>query len=353
MYGDRINQLDLRVAKTVSYRRSRTRLGARHLQRAELERGAGLQQHVRPGRTWLQPTDDPVAAVSQALRRDRLLIRACDLRRASCRTMAVGLALLALADSRAARRRLGPPRKQMLVLYSTQARCAARDRRVTASCRESSRAACGTASTTTRSSSTPGGFPTRPISAAFRDFLRSEVPRPPVRPRHRDGRTTSVEFFDQQGEALSPETPLVFFTRPLRCLAARRTRPGSSAELNLGGTLALAMQLDPEARHVFVVTGTAEGDKKYEALAREQLRSLHLAAGGHVSRGSGRRKTSKRACATLPPHSFVYYLLVGRDGAGENFNPLDYLDRHCRRSRTRRPTAGWTPRWAAASSAAA
>ena len=29
----------------------------------------------------------------------------------------------------------------------------------------------------------------------------------------------------------------------------------------------------------------------------------------------------------MPPHSFVYYLLVGRDGAGEYFNPLDYLDR--------------------------
>ena len=31
--------------------------------------------------------------------------------------------------------------------------------------------------------------------------------------------------------------------------------------------------------------------------------------------------------ARLPPKSIVYYLLVNRDGAGENVQPLEFLDR--------------------------
>ena len=47
MYGDRINQLDFRVGKTLEVRPLADADRAGRLQRAELERGADLQQHVR------------------------------------------------------------------------------------------------------------------------------------------------------------------------------------------------------------------------------------------------------------------------------------------------------------------
>ena len=47
MYGDRINQLDVRVGKIAEIRPLADPDCARHLQRAQLERGADLQQRVR------------------------------------------------------------------------------------------------------------------------------------------------------------------------------------------------------------------------------------------------------------------------------------------------------------------
>ena len=47
MYGDRINQLDVRVGKTLRVWPLAVADRARHLQRAQLERGADLQQRVR------------------------------------------------------------------------------------------------------------------------------------------------------------------------------------------------------------------------------------------------------------------------------------------------------------------
>jgi signal transduction histidine kinase len=134
----------------------------------------------------------------------------------------------------------------------------------------------------------------------------------------------AVRFIDEQRNALAPETPLVFYaTSPLQ-------RPDNStgviAELNFAGTLTLATQLQPEARQVFVVTGTAAGDKHYEDLARAQFRSF--APRLEVTFLSGLvTKDLESRLKTLPEHSFIYYLLVNRDGAGEYFHPLEYVDR--------------------------
>ena len=47
MYGDRVNQLDLRVAKILRFGRTNDQHRHRHLQRDEFERHADLQHHVR------------------------------------------------------------------------------------------------------------------------------------------------------------------------------------------------------------------------------------------------------------------------------------------------------------------
>ena len=49
LYGDRVNELDFRIAKVLRFGRTRTQCRVRHLQRPELEPGADLQPGVQHG----------------------------------------------------------------------------------------------------------------------------------------------------------------------------------------------------------------------------------------------------------------------------------------------------------------
>ena len=73
MYGDRINELDVRVGQDPAARAVANDGCARHLQRVELERGPHLQQRVRPGRTVAAAQYHPDAALLQDYRRNRVL----------------------------------------------------------------------------------------------------------------------------------------------------------------------------------------------------------------------------------------------------------------------------------------
>ena len=97
-------------------------------------------------------------------------------------------------------------------------------------------------------------------------------------------------------------------------------------ELDFRSTLTFVEALQPDIRQVFVVSGSAPGDKDYESRAREQFRSFEPRLA--ITYLSGlTTKDLERRLAALPEHSAVFYVLVDRDGAGENFHPLEYLDR--------------------------
>ena len=159
---------------------------------------------------------------------------------------------------------------------------------------------------------------------AFRDFLRLKY----------GGQrfdlviaiqNTAIQLFDTYGPELFPDTPMVFFTDSG---AVRRT-PNSTGvviELDLRGTLVFAEALQPDLRQVFVVSGTAPGDKDYESRAREQFRSFEPRLAFTYLSGLTTKDLEGRLAA-LPEHSAVFYVLVDRDGAGENFHPIEYLDR--------------------------
>ena len=55
LYGDRINQLDLRFAKVLNFGRTRTNVGDRSLQRAEHQPDHGATTR-RSAPAWLTPT---------------------------------------------------------------------------------------------------------------------------------------------------------------------------------------------------------------------------------------------------------------------------------------------------------
>jgi signal transduction histidine kinase len=167
-------------------------------------------------------------------------------------------------------------------------------------------------------------FPDPQYQAGFRDFLRL---------KYRDHRFNVViaindlalQFVALNRSELFPDTPIVFFASdPLTRRAANST--GVIAQLNLRGSLELAMTLQPDVQHVYVVSGADRADRIYEQRAREQFAKFepHL----QFTYLTGRRtRELESQLSSLPPRSIVYYVLVNSDEAGEHFHPLEYLDR--------------------------
>ena len=160
---------------------------------------------------------------------------------------------------------------------------------------------------------------------AFRDFLKLKYAD-----HHFDAVVAMgdipLEFLVSTRDTLFSNTPVVYFatSRPTTVIP---NSTGLLAPLDLRRTITLATELQPDIRQVFVVSGANESDLEFERVARAQLPST----------GSGRLSFSylsglptrdlEDKLRSLPPHSIVYYLVVDSDGSGENFHPLEYLER--------------------------
>jgi len=160
--------------------------------------------------------------------------------------------------------------------------------------------------------------------AAFRDFLKRKY-----KPQRFDlviaMGDLPLEFARKNRDVVFDESPLVFYSngpapRPLN------NATGIVVQLNFSGTLSLVSELQPDVRQVFVVTGAANGDRTYEDAARAQFRPFEPHLSFTYLSGLPTRDLEKRL-GSLPPHSIVYYVVVNRDGAGENFHPLEYAER--------------------------
>jgi signal transduction histidine kinase len=135
----------------------------------------------------------------------------------------------------------------------------------------------------------------------------------------------SREFLVKTREDLFPAAPVVFFSlRPAPPRLANST--GVVGELNLAATLALATQLQPELRQVFVVSGAETANLINESMARAQFTAYEPRLEFTYLSGLPTEALAMRLAA-LPAHSIVYYLVVYRDGQGESVEPLAYLDR--------------------------
>jgi signal transduction histidine kinase len=164
-------------------------------------------------------------------------------------------------------------------------------------------------------------FPDSLYQAALRDFLRLKYKQ------HRFEVVIAIdnlalEFVRANRTELFADAPVVFFaSSPVTQPVPNST--GVITHLNLSGTLDLATQLQPDVQRVFVV-GSAES--VYESLTRAQFRPFERRLTITYLTGLATRDLETRL-ATLPEHSIIYYMSVGRDGAGYHFHPLDYLDR--------------------------
>jgi PAS domain S-box-containing protein len=162
-------------------------------------------------------------------------------------------------------------------------------------------------------------FPGEKQSRLLRDYLRQKYAdhKIDVVVANSD---TSLDFLLKYRDSLFPHTPIVF-------VAARHPRaeelaagPGLTGIININThrkTLDLALELHPGAEQVFVISGTIQRDKKFEMLAREELR-------GYESRVQITYLTDFRPdelivkMKSLPRRSIVFYVWQqSQDGQGK------------------------------------
>ena len=181
-----------------------------------------------------------------------------------------------------------------------------------------------------------GRFSQPDYRIAFRDFMALKY-----RGRHFDlviaMGETPLAFLADYRDAFAAGAPLLYFTdRTDRPVPRMADSTGVIATPDLGGTLTLAAQLQPETQNAFVIMG-AGGEALLEA-ARRQLRPFESKIKVTYLVGLPAAELEVRL-KSLPARSVVYYLLVDRDGAGEMFHPLDYLERVSAVSNA--PTYSW------------
>ena len=166
-------------------------------------------------------------------------------------------------------------------------------------------------------------FPDEQYQRSFRDFIHS---------RYKDQRldlvialqNTALEFVLQNRSLLFPDTPIVFLATSGGTRAANST--GLLVTPEFSQTLAFATALQPDVTHVFVIAGNSAPDKELESQARNQFRPFENRLTISYLSGLTARELEQRL-ATLPERSIVFYLIFYRDSAGENFHPLDYVNR--------------------------
>jgi signal transduction histidine kinase len=135
----------------------------------------------------------------------------------------------------------------------------------------------------------------------------------------------ATEFIVYPFDSLFRNTPLVFLTNtPI--VSRRPNSTGLVHERDFAATVGLMRQLQPDLRDVFIVTGNSATDEEYENAVRRQLMSAEMGVTFTYLDGLPTRELEERI-STLPPHSAVYHVLVTKDGTGERFRPLEYVNR--------------------------
>jgi hypothetical protein len=159
---------------------------------------------------------------------------------------------------------------------------------------------------------------------AYRDSLRLKYQAQRIDLIIAVGRL-AIEFLAINRAVLFPSTPVVFYDiEPPRLPMENST--GLVNELHFKRSLDLALALQPDVEHVYVVSGAGVSDRENEQRAR--LEFLPLAKRLDFTYLSGLVTEDLEArLRTLPPRSVVFVVLVTKDGAGKNVLQIDNLTR--------------------------
>jgi signal transduction histidine kinase len=147
----------------------------------------------------------------------------------------------------------------------------------------------------------------------------------------------AIDFMSRHRNDLFRGTPVVFYSlMPSSNRLANST--GLTNPLHFSRSIDLALALQPDLKHLYVVSGAAVPDRTYENQAREEFRQFEGRLDITYLSGLVMPDLEQRL-RTLPPHSAVYYVVVREDGAGERFQVMDTLARIA--SAANAPTYSW------------
>jgi PAS domain S-box-containing protein len=143
------------------------------------------------------------------------------------------------------------------------------------------------------------------------------------------GLSSGLDFVLEHRAELFPGIPIVFVAVDEREAATRRLPPdvvGVPSQMDLSGTLDVALRLHPDTRRVFVVAGAARFDTEWAAEARRVFGPYESRAEFVYLTGLPMDELVGRVAA-LPDHSLIYYLHIFQDGTGATFVPAEALER--------------------------
>jgi len=142
------------------------------------------------------------------------------------------------------------------------------------------------------------------------------------------GLAPSLDFALEHRETIFPGVPVVFAALDEEEVR-KRSLPadviGIPIEMDLVGTLELALRLQPETRRVFVIAGSSSFDARWESVARQRLRPYEGRLEIVYLSGLAMDDLLKRV-ANLPNQSMIQYLHIFEDAAGKTFIPAEALE---------------------------
>ena len=157
--------------------------------------------------------------------------------------------------------------------------------------------------------------------AALHEYLRSrysDVPLDVV-----VAASTAVLDFVTANRDLFGDAPLVFAANEKVPRPPNST--GIRTKTEFGGTIALAMALQPHLKHVYVVSGASKFDKSYEQLVAGQCSTYTDRLTCHYLSGLAMDDLQTQL-SHLPPDSIIFFSSFLYDGAGNTFPPVELFD---------------------------
>ena len=179
-------------------------------------------------------------------------------------------------------------------------------------------------------------FPHPDYETVYLDFLRRKY-----KERHFDlilvMGDPAADFLSRNRDVLFIGTPAVFYTLspPPHPIA---DSAGLLNKLQFGPSIELALALQPDLEHVYVVVGPTALDRSRENQARAEFRPFEGRVEFTYLSGLVTKDLEARL-GTLPPRSAVYYVVVSQDGAGEVVQQMPYLSRVAAAANA--PTYSW------------
>ena len=169
-------------------------------------------------------------------------------------------------------------------------------------------------------------FQDAPGRALLADFLRQKYASQKI-DLLVTGLAPSLDFALEHRQTIFPGVPIVFAALDGDELR-QRTLPadviGIPIQMDLVGTLELALRLQPETRRVFVIAGSSSFDRRWLAVARQRLRPYESRVELVYLSELSMDVLLKRV-ANLPNDSIIQYLHIFEDAAGKTYIPADAL----------------------------